>query len=106
MRFDGLKANVYSASIYSSYDAHVMLLLLLLLFMQNLFFEALLILLDLTGFSSRPKQGFDKNFRMGIEALMRTEKECALTCFRHSTNAYCDELMASTNKLSILLAML
>jgi hypothetical protein len=53
VRFDRLKENVYNASTYSSYDAHVMLLLL---FMQNLFFEALLIFLDLTGFSSRPKQ--------------------------------------------------
>lgn len=55
VRFDRLKENLYNASAYSSYDAHVMLLLLLL-FMQNLFFEALLIFLDLTGISCRPKQ--------------------------------------------------
>jgi hypothetical protein len=55
VRFDRLKENVYNASAYSSYDAHVMLLLLLL-FMQNLFFETLPIFFDLTGFSNRPKQ--------------------------------------------------
>ena len=53
VRFDRLKENVYNAGTYSSYNAHVMLLLL---FTQNLFLEVLLIFLDLTGFSSRPKQ--------------------------------------------------
>jgi hypothetical protein len=57
VRFDRSKENVYNASIYSSSDAHVMLLLLLFMIIHaEPFFERLLIFLDLTGFSRRPKQ--------------------------------------------------
>ena len=58
------------------------------------------------GISRGPKQAFDKNSRNDRWGADDEGNEYAVTCFGDSKNAYCDELIASTNKLSTLLAML
>jgi len=89
--------------VYSSYDAHVMLLLFM-----GLFFLALLIFLDFAGqaFHVDPSKQLTKNFRNDGWGADDEGKENAVTCFRDITNAYCNESMASNNNLSILLVML